>query len=154
MKSFSYLHHWGLGGYPERRFRCGICSTIMVKAGAKLTTAKYLRRQMCLTLSEAKLFVSAGASEVQIIDYEKEIQGIHSTNKLITQAPNLRYHPLTPTEYEDVDWSLKNICRWMIRRHLLSVNHVNLLITVPKLGLPTRLKENVQDMPFNRVSCQ
>ncbi len=52
------------------------------------------------------------------------------------------------------DLSLHNLCRWAIRRHLLSVNHVNLLITVPKLGLPTRLEKYLLEVPLKEVKTE
>ncbi len=104
-----------------------------LKAGAKVKGLVKAPCQEEQALSMAELLISSGASTVQCVD-----SGILTS----------RYELVTDLKF---DRSLKNLCRWMIRRHLLSVNHVNLLITVPKLGLPTRLKDYVLDVPFKQT---
>ena len=44
-------------------------------------------------------------------------------------------------EFMEPDVScLSDICRKMIRKHLMGLNNVNLLVRIPKLGLPTLLR--------------
>ena len=39
--------------------------------------------------------------------------------------------------------SLMNLCRESIRKHLLNISNVNLLVRVPKFGLPAQMVEHM-----------
>ena len=116
-----------------RRCQQEKCVKLLVEAGAWVEEFMVVSCRDKHSTSLAELLASAGAKEVFC-------QG----------DGNVAEYKIEDLES---DRSLQNNCRLVIREHLLHVQlyKVNLLVTVPELGLPTAMKKYLLQMPVHYV---
>ncbi len=128
--------------------QCGYCQRGLVRAGVQVNETMETRCSFENVEGSNRYLFSAGAYQVIC-----RLPG--SIPASVPGYPFRRNHLSTKIYRALVlegDLSLHNLCRWAIRRRLLRVNSLNLHVTVPQLGLPTRLKDYLLDVPFREAS--
>ena len=117
------------------------CFKMLLRLGAKINTFNILNRNTLEELICSSYFSREGSEAIR-----GDCTFLFAAGETLGETPvDLWGHDLSIPDYllfEDIQFSLKHLCRMTIRKRLLGLKlHIHLFGRVPKLGLPASLSE-------------